>query len=86
MTLSWQACQVLTAAVLEGVVVTTDGDDLYAEPQPSPSLVAALLEHRSEIIAYVSRLEPPKPDPSWRWLGGSWWEDPTSGHLKWCEG
>lgn len=85
MSLSVRPLDALARAILEGVTVSLEEGDLYAEPAPSPSLAAAIREHRAEIIDYLSRPEPQKPAPSWRWVGDSWWEDPATGHLHWCE-
>ncbi len=75
----------LAKASLEGVAVTTDGGKLYAEPAPTAALAAQIREHRAEILAWLSLPEPAKPDPSWRWCGDCWWEDPATGHLHWRE-
>lgn len=60
MSLSWAAVYALRDAELEGVCVTAEGRDLYVEnAEPSPSLAAALREHRAEIVAWLSKAEPP---------------------------
>jgi|GEM_PF-2689705 len=65
------------------------GDRLAVTPTPPADLAEALDRHRARIVAFLGHeavaFAAKVAAPSWRPLGGGWWEDPATGHLRCCE-
>jgi hypothetical protein len=72
-----------------GYIIRFDAGGVRCVPTPPEDLLAALRVHRDAIADFLAveaeALQSKPPEPSWLRLGDSWWQDPTTGRLHWCD-
>jgi hypothetical protein len=74
------AAAVLSAARAAGVVVTVEHGNLRARPTPPAEIVAALRQHKAEVVALLSEPEPWVDDPA-EWQNWA----PVAEPIAWTE-
>lgn len=86
---SWVVALLEARAAGHRVELTADSR-VRCSPTPTAGLLDGLTRNRDRIAAYLAdeaaSLLPKAAELGWRRIGDSWFEDPETGWLYWCDG